>query len=99
MRLLSSAKSKSKSLGSDKIKTVLFFLLSSNISGQQYTDDLGAEFHKKKRGERFMWLSSAIQLVWNVRKLGLDKYMTEIDCKKILKKEIIELKNIIESLS
>ena len=30
---------------------LLFFLLSSNISGQQYTDDLGAEFHKKKRQE------------------------------------------------
>ena len=49
------------------------------------------EFHKKKRGERFMWLSSAIQLVWNVKKLGLDKYMTEMDGKKILKKEMMEL--------
>ena len=49
------------------------------------------EFHKKKRGERFMWLSSAIMLIWNAKKLGLDKYMTEAEGKEILKKELKEL--------
>ncbi len=43
------------------------------------------EFHKKKRGERFMWLSSAIQLVLNADKLGLNKVMYEINGKKIIK--------------
>ena len=49
------------------------------------------EFHKKKRGERFMWLSSAIMLIWNAKKLGLDKYMTEKEGKEVLKKELKEL--------
>ena len=49
------------------------------------------EFHKKKRGERFMWLSSAIMLIWNAKKLGLDKYMTEMEGKLILKKELKQL--------
>ncbi len=43
------------------------------------------EFHKKKRGERFMWLSSAIQLVLNADKLGLNKFMYESNGKKIIK--------------
>ena len=38
-----------------------------------------------------MWLSSAIMLIWNAKKLGLDKYMTEIEGKQILKKELKEL--------
>ena len=37
-----------------------------------------------------MWLSSAIML-WNAKKLGLDKYMTEAEGKEILKKELKEL--------
>ena len=46
------------------------------------------EFHKKKRGERFMWLSSAIMLIWNAKKLGLDKYMTESRRKTDFKERI-----------
>ena len=33
-------------------------------------------FLKEKR-RRFMWLSSAIMLIWNAKKLGLNKYMTK----------------------
>jgi hypothetical protein len=49
------------------------------------------EFHKK-RGERFMWLSSAIQIVLNAKKLGFDTYMTEQQGRQFVNDE---LKNVL----
>lgn len=46
------------------------------------------EFHSKKRGERFMWLASAVQLVWHAKKLGLDVYMKEVEGSEIINREL-----------